>query len=799
MLPDFRFAVRQLRQTPGFTFIAVLTLALGIGANTAIFSVVRAVLLAPMHYHAPGELVQLQSRNNEQGISDFAPATFGDLAATSESFASLAAQYYYYVNLTGAGTPARLNSADTTSDYFKLFGVAPLLGRTWTAADLAPGRSPVVVLSYDLWKNQFDSRASIVGQTIMLDDNAYAVIGVMPAFFKDPAEIAQLWRPMRPGADNLLERASRYWTVFGRLKPGMALARANEELALIGRRLATAHPASDRGWTLRAVDLRRLVVGDYRAGLLNLLGAAGCVLLVTCANIAGLSIGRASARRKELAIRAAVGSSRLQLVRLLLAENLILAFLGSVAGVVLARWGLDALIGSLPAGWLPRADEIALNLPVLAITLALTVVTGVATGLAPALSASRITPGDALNDGARGSAAPSARRLRSVLVVAEIALALVLLAATGVLGRSFAGLIRKQSALDAGRVLSLTVSLPEKRYQNPRQCWDFFSRADAAIAALPGVAAVGFTHTSPFRWGIPADFAPQRSSTSGARDAWPAAFVDSVSVDYFKSMGIPLRAGRTFTAGDDYRASPMVILSETAARRYFGAQNPVGRFIVSAPDGRSRFEVVGIVGDVPRSGLTAAVPLQVYRPFAQRTPPFATIMVRTSQAPAALAKSVQAALWRIDPDLPISEVAPLETYVSRSIAQPRLHVALFGLFAALALGLAAIGLYGLVAYNVSRRTREFGIRSSLGAAPREVLVLVLREGAALLALGLAVGLSAAWLTLRLLQSLVFETSLHDPIVFLVAPLLLSAVAAFACWLPARRAARIDPAIALRAD
>jgi predicted permease len=800
-LRDFRYSLRQLRRNPAFTLFALLTLALGIGASTAIFSVVHALLLTPLHYDTADRLVQIQSRHPEQGVSGLAPATFGDVADGTSSFTTLAAQYYFYVNLTGAETPALLNSADVTADYFKLFGVAAARGRVWNSADVEPGSAPVVVLSHALWRGQFSARDSIIGQPIILDDVAHTVIGVMPPSFKDPAQIALLWRPMRPGADNLLERSSRYWTSFGRLKPGVTLQEANTELATVAQQMAQAHPKHYDRWTLQAADLRRLVVGDYHKGLLVVLGAVGCVMLITCANITGLSIVRATSRRKELAIRTALGSSRGQLIRQLLTESLILALLGGVGGVLIGHWGLDAMLASLPESWLPRADEIALNLPVLAASLVLTVLTGVVSGLAPGFTASRVDAGEALKDSARASAGPAARGLRAGLVVAEIALALVLLAGTGLLGRSFIGLMQKKSGLDAERVLSLTVSLSAKRYDTSQKCLDFFTRAQTGVAALPGVEAAGFTQTSPFRWGIPVGFAPlprDGASVSKAADL-PPAFTDPVSDDYFKAIGIPLRAGRTFTPADDQKARPVVVLSETTARRYFGAEDPLGRFLTLNNGSRARFEVVGVVGDVRRAGLTAEVPLQVYQPIAQRTPGFAALMVRTALPPATLAKSVQAALWRVDPDIPITDVATMDTFVSRSVTQPRLYLTLFTLFAGLALLLAAIGLYGLIAYSVAQRTREFGIRAALGSSPRAVLLLVLREGVFLIALGICLGLAGAFAAAQLLRNMVFEISLHDPGVFVAVPLGLAAVAVLACWLPARRATKIDPMIALRCE
>jgi putative ABC transport system permease protein len=799
ILRDFRYGLRQLRRSPVFTGFALLTLVLGIGASTAIFSVVHALLLSPLHYHDSGRLVQLQSQHPEQGISGLAPATFGDVAASNTSFDVLAAQYYFYVNLTGAETPALLNSAEVTPDYFKLFGVAALHGRVWSSAEMRFSNAPLVVLSHGLWRSQFNARESIIGEQIKLDDVAHTVVAVMPESFKEPAQVAQLWRPMRPGADNLQERSSRYWAGFGRLKTEISLEQANVELATAARQMEQAHPKNYERWTLQATDLHRLVVGNYQAGLLVVLGAVGCVMLITCANLTGLSLIRAAARRKELAIRTALGSSRALLIRQLLTENLILAVVGGAGGVLLGHWGLDLLLASLPPSWLPRADEIALNLPVLAVSLALTLITGVAAALAPGITASRVDAGEALKNSSRASAGPSARRLRAGLVVAEIALALVLLAGTGLLGRSFLGLMQKEPGFDPKRVLSLTISLSAKRYDTPQKCGEFFSRAQAEVANVPGVEAAGFTQTSPFRWGIPLPFVPVRADGSVNQSDIPPAFTDPVSVDFFKALGLRLKAGRPFASADKREARPVVILSESTARRYFGNQDPLGRFLALNNGSRARFEVVGVVGDVRRSGLAADIPLQVYQPLAQRPPGYAALMVRTTLPPATLTKSVQTAVWRIDPDIPITDVATMDTFVGRSVTQPRLYLTLFLLFAVLALLLSGIGVYGLIAYSVEQRTREFGIRTALGASSRQVLGLVLREGAVLIAVGIFLGLVGAFFATQWLRALVFETSLHDPGVFIAASFVLAMVAAFACWLPARRATKIDPMLALRCE
>jgi putative ABC transport system permease protein len=803
MLSDFRIAARSLAKTPGFAAIVIGILALGIGASTAIFSVVNAVLLRPLAYHDARRLVQVQSQHPEQGVSVLAPATFGDLAREAKSFSALGAQEYYYFNLTKTAAPTRITGIQATADYFRLFGVAPALGRTWNPDETRAGAAPVVVLGDRIWRSQFNARDSILGEQITLDDVAYTVIGVMPASFMDPWGNAQLWVPMPLNEKTLSDRTARYWSSFARLADGVTLAQAAAELNTFGLRLQQAYPQNYRGWTLNVADLHGLVVGDYRTGLLVVLGAVTCVMLITCANVAGLSVVRAIGRRKELAIRAALGASGGRLMRQLLGESLLLSLAGGSLGVLVANWGVSAIlvIVIVGDGWLPRSGEIGINTPVLLAALALTLVTGIAFGLAPAWSASRTDANDALKDGAgRGSSGPASRRLRSGLVVIELSLALVLLVAAGLLGRSFASVLGKNPGLRTDHVLTLGLSLSSKRYDSPDKRRDFYLRVEQAVAALPGVAATGFTQTMPFTWGIPATLVPVGASNVSDQTA-PQAYYDSVGANFFKAAGIPLIAGRTFNTADVPGAPPSVVISAATARRFFGHENPIGRRLrATDPTQTAQFEIIGVVGDVLRTGLaTTDVPLQIYRPIAQRPTAFATLMVQTHLPPEAVAKSVQAAIWSIDSDQAIESISPLSALVSNSVTQPRLYLTLFSLFAGIALTLAAIGLYGLVAYGVAQRTREFGIRTALGAPAGSILRLVMREGANLIMLGLAFGLAGAFGTARLLQSMIFETSVHDPAIFVLVPIALGTVATFACWLPARRAIRIDPVVALRAE
>lgn len=798
MLHDFRHALRVFSKSPGFAVVTVLVLALGIGASTAVFSVVHALLLSPLRYREARQLVQVQSVHREQGTGNLAPATFMDVAAQAQSFESFAAQTYYYVNLTRSGPPALITAVQATRDYFHLFGVAPLLGRVWNAEETQPGATPVVVLSQTLWETQFGARRDLIGQTILLDDLPRTVIGVMPTSFKDPWGNTALWMPMPVDGDTLKNRSSRYWSTFARLKPGVTLEQATAELATLASGLEQSHPDNYRGWSLQARDLNRQIVGDYREALLVIIGAVACVMLVTCANIAGLCLVRAAGRRKEISIRVALGASRGRLFSQLIAESLLLSLAGGVLGLVLGSWGLDALLATVPDGWLPRGDEVALNTPVVLAVLALSVLTGLVFGLAPAFSASRADAQEALKE-THSAGSRSAQRLRAGLVVAEIALALVLLVSAGLLGRNLHRILTRDTGIDAARVLSVTISPSERRYDSTEKRALFFTRALAEVAALPGIESVGLTQTSPYRWGIPVALFPVPRDGAVAPGNLPQPFYDSVSVDYFKAMGTPLRAGRFFDDRDVQGGKPVVIVSESTARRFFGAENPLGRELTNNPTSTTRFEIVGVVGDIPRTGLANETPLQVYRPSAQRTPAFATLMVRTAQPPAILAKAVQAALWRVDPDLPFSDVTPMDLVVNRTVTQPRLYLTLFGLFAVIALTLSGIGLYGLLAYSVAQRTREFGIRTALGADTRDILLLVLRNGAALIGTGLALGLVGALASARFIEQLLFSASARDPLVFALVAALLGCIALLACVLPARRAARVNPLVALRSE
>ncbi len=805
MTSHFRFALRSLVKSRAYSVVAIITLALGIGASTAIFSVAHALLVEPLPYQDARRLAVINTQHPEQGLSVLAPALFADLARNTQAFETVAAFRYNYANISRVTTPTQVTDALATTDWFKLFGVPPLLGRTWTPEESRKGAPPVAVLSHALWMSHFGGRPDAVGEQVWLDGTPHTIIGVMPATFKDPANVAQMWRPLAMDDGEALVRNSRFWNTLGRLKPGVTLEQANAELKAIADRAAQEFPQNHKGWSLSATDLQGNVVGNYRQGVLVLLGAVACVVLITCANVAGLSVVRATARRKELAIRAAIGASGGQLLRQLLTESLALAAVGGTLGILVGVWGLETLLASIPSGWLPRADEVSLDTAVLVAVLVLTLLTGLAFGLAPGWTAARTDANDALKDtGTRGSGGPAAQRMRSALVVTEIALAIVLLVGAGLLSRSFLSLLQNKPGMQTERVLSLVLSLSPKDYDTPDKRRQFYSRVLENVAALPGVHSAGFSSTTPFRWGFPGTFIPIGDSLIRP-ESIPLSFVDSVSLDYFATTSIPLKSGRLFNSGDHAKSTPVVLLSEATARTFFGDTNPIGRSLTipgaMQPGTQTpvAFEIVGIVGDVRRSGLNSDAPLQVYRPLEQRPSPFATLMVRTNVPAETLTASIQKAIWAIDPDQPISQIATMDTLARNSLAQPRFYLSLFGVFAILAVGLAAIGLYGLIAYSVAQRTREFGIRLALGATREDVVRLVLGEGVRLTAVGVVLGLAGALVGARVMAQMVYNTPVRDPVVFGAVTVLLVFVALAACLLPARRATRVNPIEALRTE
>ena len=800
---DLRFALRQLRKSPGFTFVAVLTLALGIGANTAIFTVVHAVLLAPLPYPDAERIVAVQSRSFRENLKGlgFAPAGFRDVEKQVTSFEAIAATRYNYDNLTGIEKPTSLTGSLVTQDYFKVLGEKALIGRTFTHDDAEAGAKPSVVLSYDLWQKQFGGRHEIVGEVITLNDVPHEVIGVMPRTFKDPFNISALWRIFpNEGGENAVANA-RFWAAFGRVKAGVPLTTVQAELSTIAARLVQSDSKFYQGWDFNLSPLRDEVVGNYREGLLLVVGASLLVLLITCANVAGLQFVRASTRQREVAIRLALGASRSAIVRDHLIESFLLVALGGIGGILIGSWGLDLLLASLARDWIPRSDEIALNTPVLLVTGLTALLTGIVFGLFPAWHATRVDAIDSLRDGSKASAALQSVRLRGALVIAQIALTMVLLVCAGLVWKSFAAITRVNPGIQIENTLSMVLTLSPTRYETGPKRTEYYRQVLERMSAIPGVESVAFTQTMPFMWGIPATFSIYGLPDDTAK--LPPAFYDSVSPSYFSTMNIPLLTGRTFAETDNAQAPGVIVLSQSAARKFFPSEDPIGKRL-TLPPGRQQttlqvLEVVGIVGDVPRNGLNADTPYQVYASLNQRAWPFATLLVRSPLPVETLSQTIQRGIWEFNPEQTISNVSLVRTLVKQTLTQPQLYLTLFSLFALLALVLAGIGLYGLIAFSVAQRTREFGIRYALGAQVRDVLRLVIGQGARLTAFGLVLGLLAAAGVARLMETLLFRTTAYDPMVFGVVIFILGAIGLLAALLPAMRATKADPVAALRAE
>jgi putative ABC transport system permease protein len=796
-MQDVRFAVRQLAKAPGFTAVALLTLALGIGACTAIFSVVNSVLLRPLAYPEPDRLVVIRETNLPQ-FPEFsvAPGQYFDWQKQATSFASLAATRGGSANLTGLGEPLRLVTQRISANYFTTLGAHPAMGRDFLPVEDAPGKDNVAILSHGFWLRQFGGRANIVNETIQLDGQSVTVIGVMPANFQ-PGSRTELFAPAAYTAEEHENHGGHYIGVIGRLKPGVSVEQARSEMNLIAERLAKQYPDTNKGWGVKLSPMLEYAIADVRPVLFSLLGAVGFLLLIACANVANLLLARATARAKEIAVRTALGASRRRLVRQLLTESVLLAVLGGALGVLVAQWGTGALLAWAPES-LPRVHEIALDSRALGFTCALALVTGIGFGLVPAFQATRLDLNEALKDGGRGSSEGGRHhRVRSALVVAEVAIALVLLVGAGLLIRSFTRLQGVNPGFQPRAAYAITLSLPQKKYTNEPQQAAFGEQATAALAAVPGVQFAGLSHVVPFTGN---DYV--LGFTIAGRPAvepadQPSTNYYAVTPDYFKAMGIPLLRGRFFNTHDAAKAPRVAIINESMAKKYFPHEDPLGQRInvTNGPD--TWREIVGIVGDTMHYRLDGDVTVQTYEPFAQQPYSFMTFVVRVANAAADLPVAVRTAIYSVDKDQPVASVRPLSTLLANSIARQRFTMFLFAVFSTVALVLAAVGIYGVMAFSVTQRTGEIGIRMALGAQRGDVLRLILMQGGRLVGLGLGAGLVGALLLTRFLASLLFGISPHDPLTFAAIAAVLAGIAALACWLPARRATQVDPMTALR--
>jgi putative ABC transport system permease protein len=800
---DIRFSLRSLRRSPGHTAAALLALALGIGANTAIFSVVHGVLLEPLPYPSPERLVMLIDANPSRGFDRFtsSPPNFIDWRDQSRSFAGMAAMTRANPSLTGGGAePERLEGAQISAGFFETLQVPPALGRGIGAADDRPGAPPVVVLSHELWRRRFGADPRLVGRTIDLDGRPHTVVGIAPEGFQFPSR-AELWIPLALEITPDM-RGGHFLGVVGRLKPGLSVERAQAELSVIAGRLAKQYPDTNTGWTVSAVPVRELMVEDVRPALLVLMATVAVVLLIACANVANLLLARMASREREVAIRTAIGAGRGRLVRQFLTESVLVALAGGALGLLLALWGTRALV-AMNADNIPRASEIGLDPPVLLFTLALAVVTGLVFGLVPALHAARPDLQGTLKEGGRGaSVGVRARSARGALVVVEVALTLVLLVSAGLLLRSFAGLAAVPPGFSSAGVLTLQLNLPESRYGEEPQMAAFYDGLLASVRGLPGVRSAGAIYPLPLGTG--------RYMLSYVVDGRPepppgqeeSSHIRFVTPGYLESMSIPLLRGRQLDAGDREGAMPAVVVNRTMAERAWPGEDPIGKRLTfdDPTDADAEWRtVVGVVGDVRHAELSTEPDAETYLPIAQDPSPFVTLVVRADGDPMRLAAPVREAVRRADRDIPVFSVRPLERVVAESLAEQRFRTTLLAIFAGLALVLASVGVYGVVSYGVTQRRHEMGLRMALGARREQVQRLVVGQGLRLVLVGAAVGLVAAYLATRLLASFLYGVRATDPLTFAAVPALLALVALAASWLPARRATQVDPIVALRAE
>jgi putative ABC transport system permease protein len=804
-LRDLRHAARVLRQRPGFTALTVATLALGLGANTAIFSVVKAVLLSPLPYPQPERIVFVRARieGADNGLASIGVSwpDYVELREDSRSFAGLAVVRGQSVNLTGTETPDRVTGIFATASLFStVLETKAWRGRLFTADETEVGSAkPVAVVSHGLWQRRFGGDPALVGRTLTLNGSPFTVVGVLPPDFQLNL-VGGTWTsdvflpmPYYPNRDGLT-RDDRSLFAIGRLLPGVSPSRAEADVAVVATRLAQEFPKTNTGLGVAVVPLNDLVVDDVRPSLVALQGAVALVLLIACANVANLLLARATDRRKEIALRSALGAGRGQIVRELLAEGVLLAALGGVLGIALGLWGVGALVAMAPGG-LPRLDEnVGLDLSVLGFSLALSVLTGIAVGLVPALQALRADLGSVLKEAGR-SAGAGRRRLREVLVVSEIALSLVLLVGAGLLVQS----LRKLNAVDPGfrsdHTLTLSFRLPPAKYPEGEPVAAFFRAAIARIRAAPGVESAALVRAVPLtgnyaEGGYVVEGRPEPPSGKA-----PQTQINIVTPDYFRTMGIPLHEGRDFTDHDDARAPRVAIVNETLARLAWPGESALGRRL-RADTSEDWLTVIGVVGDVKHRRLTEPPQAQVYTAHYQDPKIFACVVARTTGPPMAAADGVRAAIWSVDKDQPVWSVAPMEQVLDRALAPTRFLLWLFGAFAGVALLLAAIGIYGVLSYAVAQRTQEIGIRIALGARAAQVLALVVGQGMALTLGAIVLGLGAAAALGGLMRSLLFGVTPADPSTLAVAAVVLAVVALVACWLPARRATRVDPVSAL---
>ena len=798
---DLRFAFRQLHKSPAFTLVAVATLALGIAANTAIFSVVDAVLLHPLPYPESEQIVTLSQTVRSTGVSteDASPANFLDWQSQNSVFSVMAASRGWQANLSGGEQPERVPATMVSGQFFSLFAGQPVLGRILGPNDAKSGNSHVAMLSHDLWTRRFGSDRGIIGRDVLLDNEKFTVVGVMPAGFS-PDNYGQLWvpspwdvpiHPLAPNENPRTMRDRSYLDVWARLKPGVSLAQAGSQMKAIAARLEQQYPDANEDTSVTLAPLHEQMVGGIRPMLLMLLGAVSLVLLIACANVANLLLGRAAARSREIAIRTALGASRLRLVRQLLTESALLALLGGALGVVLALWALPILLALSPPE-IGQFNHVELNRQVLLFSLLISLGTGLLFGLAPALFASRSDPNESLREGERGSSLGKSKS-RSVLIAAEIAVSLVLLVGAGLMMKSFVRLTKVDPGFNPDHLLVFNIGLPSSAERSRQSA--FYEQVVEGLRAVPGVQTAGAVSRLPLAGGNSA-----RSFNVAGSPQQQNADIRVCTPDYYQTMGIPLMKGRAFTAHDSRESPPVAIINQATAANAFPGQDPIGKFVENFGPDRLKLQIVGVVGNVRHVALERDARPELYTPLAQSPWPSMFVAVRSAVAdPLTLIPTAQSAVWSIDRNVPLANPRTMQNVLANSVLRRRFAMLLLSIFAGLATVLAAIGLYGVISFSVTQRTKEIGIRMALGGQRGDVLRLVLRQSGMLALFGILLGLPIAFAATRLLGTTLYGVGAADPATYFLVVTVLGLAAFLASLIPALRASRVDPIVALHHD
>ncbi len=794
---DVRYAFRGMRKNPGFASTAALSLALGIGANTAIFTVVNAVLLKPLPFPQPERLVQIWESRPSKGYfrNVVNPFNFLDWREHTRSFEDMAAVQGLTTNLTGFGDPLALAGMQVSPQYFSILRVAPRLGRAFTAQEGQPGHDKVVILSHGLWQSRFGGDPSVLGRNVMINGEPSTIIGVMPKRFTMPKYIADLWTPLAITRTRDWE-GGRYLTVVARLKAGVTLRQAQDDLHSVANQIARERPRFNEGWSAEAVPMLEDATEKARLPLLVLLAAVGLVLLIACANVANLLLMRASSRLREISVRAALGASKRRLLQQLLSESLVLAAVASAAGLVVAYWGIKALVAMVPRqSQLPRMDMIHMDGSVLLFALALSIVTAAIFGLVPSFQVSQIDPHQALQQGSVRASTRSG--LRQALVVAEIALSLILLIGAGLMLRSFHRLISVNPGFDTQRILTMEMFTSPAKYGENRKRAGYFAHLLEQIRTVPGVKQAGSVHFLPLQERVSGSCFARADEPPPTPARSPGADFLVISPGYFQAMGTPLLSGRHFDARDHFGVPSVIMVNHEFVKRFFSGLDPIGQKLNLCWTVENPAEIVGVVADTRQTELQAAPRPTIFVNNVQAPMYFAQLVVRAAGDPLQISRSVQSAIHRVDPDQAVTHVQTMEAVFSESVAQPRLQLVLLAVFGGIAGLLAAVGIYGVIAYSAARRTREIGIRLALGAVPNDVRRLLLREGMVLGVTGISLGLAGALALTRVLRSLLFETTPTDPATLAMVVAAVFIIVLFATLIPANRAARVDPTAALR--